>query len=121
VTRRKRLVFTREAPLRGGSFRRVLRTQALRRGGCRAPRPHDRPPAVPAVSRCRARQHHGQAAAAVTLTPGAPDAVKMSQQWDDTPRIVQAGPSSLKGAPSARRLLRKRRPLTLEPLPAQRA
>ena len=26
----------------------------------------DRPPAVPAVSRCRTRQHHGQA---VTLTP----------------------------------------------------
>ena len=38
--------------------------------------PGDWPPAVPAVSRCRARQHHGQA---VTLTPGAPVAVKMSQ------------------------------------------
>jgi len=36
--------------LRGGSFRRVLRTRALRRGGCRARHPGDRPPAVPAVS-----------------------------------------------------------------------
>jgi len=41
--------------LPGGSFRRVLRTQALRRGGCRARHLSDRPPAVPAVSRCRAR------------------------------------------------------------------
>ena len=37
VTRRKRLGFPRGgSPLRGGSFRRVLRTQALRRGDCRA-------------------------------------------------------------------------------------
>ena len=39
--------------------------------------PGDRPPAVPAVSRCRARQHHDQA---VTLAPDAPIAVKMSQR-----------------------------------------
>ena len=38
--------------------------------------PGDRPPAVPAVSRCRARLHHSQADA---LAPGAPEAVKMSQ------------------------------------------
>ena len=36
--------------------------------------PGDRPPAVPAVSRCRARQHHDQA---VSLAPGAPIAEKI--------------------------------------------
>jgi hypothetical protein len=36
--------------------------------------PGDRPPAVLAVSRCRARQHHGQANA---LASDAPEAVKM--------------------------------------------
>jgi len=53
----------------------VLRAQALRRGGCRARHPGNRPRAVPPYSRCRARQHHGQA---VTLTPDAPIAVMMS-------------------------------------------
>ncbi len=63
--------------MRGGSFRRVLRTQALRRGAPpRTAPPGDRPPAVPAVSRCRARQHHGQAD---TLAAGETEAVKMSQ------------------------------------------
>jgi hypothetical protein len=38
--------------------------------------PGDAPPAVPAVSRCRARQHHGQA---VSVAPGAPVAGRMSQ------------------------------------------
>ena len=78
MTRRRRPGFTPGvSPLRSGSFRRVLRTQAPRRGGCRARYPGDRPPAVPAVSRCRARQHHGQA---VTLALGALEAVKMSQR-----------------------------------------
>ena len=57
VTRRRRPGFTRVPPLRGGSFRRVLRTQALRRGelprtappvtGClrSPPYPLPRPPA----------------------------------------------------------------------------
>ena len=63
------------SPLRGGSFaasfgREPYGAAAAAHGG-----PGDRPPAVPAVSRCRARQHHGQA---VTLTPTAPEAVKMS-------------------------------------------
>ena len=35
----RRQEFERIPPLRGGSFRRVLRTQALRRGGCRARHP----------------------------------------------------------------------------------
>jgi len=38
--------------------------------------PGDRPPAVPAVSRCRARQHHDQA---VTYATDAPVAGRMSQ------------------------------------------
>jgi hypothetical protein len=75
ATRRRRPGFTLDSPLRGGSFRRVLRTHALRRGGFRARHPGDRQPAVPAVSRCRARQHHGQAD---DHAPGAPGAVKMS-------------------------------------------
>ena len=37
------------APSRGGSFRRALRAEALRRGGCRARLPRHRPRAVPAV------------------------------------------------------------------------
>ena len=76
MTRRRRPGSPGVSPLRGGSFRRVLRAQALRRGGCRARHPGDRPPAVLAVSRCRARQHHGQAD---DHAPGAPIVVKMSQ------------------------------------------
>jgi len=70
--------FTRgPSPVRGGSFRRVLRTQVLRRGGCRA----RHPPVtgrlrIPAVSRCRARQHHGQA---VSVAPDGPITGKMSE------------------------------------------
>ena len=56
--------------------------------------PGDRPPAVPPVSRCRARQHHGQA---VTLAPGAPVAGECHSRWVGTPRIVRVGPSSVKG------------------------
>jgi hypothetical protein len=66
------------SPLRGGSFRRVLRTQALRtRRAAAHGGPGDRPPAVLAVSRCRARQHHDQAD---DHAPDAPGAVKMSQR-----------------------------------------
>jgi hypothetical protein len=63
--------------------------------------PGDRPPAVPAVSCCRSRQHHGQA---VTVASGAPGSVKWHSDQDGTPRIVRAGPSSLNGAshPAAR-------------------
>jgi hypothetical protein len=67
------------SPLRGGSFRRILRTQALRRGDCRARHPSDRPPTVPAVSRCRVRQHTTRA---VNDAPDAPEAVNMSQLRD---------------------------------------
>ena len=63
--------------------------------------PGDRPPAVPAVSRCRARQHHGQT---VTLVPDAPIAMRCHRNRAGAPRIVRAGPSSLNGAshPAAR-------------------
>ena len=55
--------------------------------------PGDRPPAVPAVSRCRARQHHGQT---VTLVPDAPIAMRCHRNRAGAmPRIVRAGPSSL--------------------------
>jgi hypothetical protein len=55
---------------------RVLRTQAPRRGDCRTAPPGDRPPAVPAVPCCRAREHHGQA---VNVAPSVP-AERMSQR-----------------------------------------
>ena len=63
--------------------------------------PGDRPPAVPAVSRCRARQHHDQA---VNVAPSALGAGTVSQRRGGTPRIVRAGSSSLNGAshPAAR-------------------
>ncbi len=77
VTRRKLLRFTRGSRRCGAaafaaSFGRKPYGAAAAAHGT----PGNRPPAVPAVSRCRARQHHGQA---VTRTPGAPIAVKMSQ------------------------------------------
>ena len=58
--------------------------------------PGDRPPAVPAVSRCRARQLHGQAEASrrVRRSPG-----ECHRHRAGTPRIVRAGPSSVKGTP----------------------
>jgi hypothetical protein len=62
VTRRRQLRLTRGSRRRGAaafaaSFgRKPYGAAAAALGG-----PGDRPPAVPAVSRCRARQHHGQA------------------------------------------------------------
>ena len=50
----------------GGSARRRIGAAAAAHGT-----PGDRPNAVPAVSRCRTRQHHGRA---VTLAPGTPAA-----------------------------------------------
>jgi hypothetical protein len=80
--------------LRGGSFaasfgRKPYGAAAAAHGG-----PGDRPPGVPAVSRCRARQHHGQA---VSVAPSAPVAVKRHSLRAGTPRTVRAGPSSVKG------------------------
>jgi hypothetical protein len=119
VTRRRRLRFNRGLAVAGRQLRRVLRTQALRRGGCRARRPGDRPPAVPAVSRCRARQHHDQA---VTLAPDAPIAMKMSQRPDRNAAHYPGWPLQPQRCFASRCAGRAYgAPLTLEPLPAQRA
>jgi len=79
-------------PLRGGSFAASFGREPYGAAAAAHGTPGDRPPADPAVSRCRARQHHGQA---VTLAPSTPAAGKMSQWRGGTPRIVRAGPSSL--------------------------
>ena len=62
--------------MRGGSFARAL-PGGSPTGAATAAHgtPGDRPPAVLAMSRCRARQHHGQA---VSLAPDVPGAVNMS-------------------------------------------
>jgi hypothetical protein len=44
-----------------GRFAASLGRKSYGAAAARARHPGDRPPAVPAVSRCRARQHHGQA------------------------------------------------------------
>ncbi len=62
--------------MRGGSFAASFGRQPYGAAAAAHGIPGDRPPAVPAVSRCRARQHHGQGDAPA---PGAPGAVKMSQ------------------------------------------
>jgi len=96
VTRRKRLRFNRGTRrCRAARVARVLRTIALRtRRRAAHGTPGDRPPAVPAVSRCRARQHHSQTA---IIAPGAPIAWKCHSHGVGTPRIVRVGPSSVKG------------------------
>ena len=74
MTRRRRPGFTRGsrrcgAAASAASFGRKPYGAAAAAHGS----PGDRPPAVPAVSRCRARQHHDQA---VSLAPSAPIAGK---------------------------------------------
>jgi hypothetical protein len=77
VTRRRRPGFTRGvSPLRGGSFAASFGRKPYDAAAAAPNDPGDRPPAVPAVSRCRARQHHGQA---VSDAPSAPIAGRMSQ------------------------------------------
>jgi hypothetical protein len=75
VTRRRRPGFNRGLPLLGGSFAASFGREPYGAAAAAHSTPGDRPPAVPAVSRCRARQHHGQA---VRVAPDAPVAVKMS-------------------------------------------
>jgi hypothetical protein len=96
VTRRRRLRFTQGSAVAGRQLRRVLRTRVLRRGGYRARLPSDRPPAVPAVPpRYRAHEHHSQA---MTVASGVPGAVRRCRSaGTGAPRIVRAGPSSVKG------------------------
>jgi hypothetical protein len=78
VTRRWRPGFTRGSRRCGAAaFAASFGREPYGAASCRARHPGDRPPAVPAVTRRRARQHHGQA---VTCAPGAPIAVRMSQR-----------------------------------------
>jgi hypothetical protein len=61
VTRRGRPGFTRGvSPLRGGSFAASFGRKPYGAATAAHGTPGDRPPAVPAAFRCRARQHHGQ-------------------------------------------------------------
>jgi hypothetical protein len=77
VTRRRRPGFNLGvSPLRGGSFAASFGRKPYGAAAAALGFPGDRPPAVPAVSRCRARQHHGQADG---VAPGAPIAGGMSQ------------------------------------------
>jgi hypothetical protein len=77
VTRRRRPGFTRGFAVAGRQLSPrpsdaspTARRAAAHRG------PGDRPPAVPAVSCCRARQHHGQA---VNVAPSVPIGGRMAQ------------------------------------------
>ena len=63
--------------MRGGSFAASFGRKPYGAAAAAHGTPGDRPPAVPAVSRCRARQHHGRA---VTVAPGASIAARMSQR-----------------------------------------
>ena len=93
MTRRRRPGFTR-GPRRCGAAASPRPSDASPTDAAAAAHgtPGDRPPAVLAVSRCRARQHHGQADAPA---PGAPDRREdVTATRDGTPRIVRAGPSS---------------------------
>jgi len=77
VTRRKRPGFTQGSRrCRAAAFAASFGRKPYGAAVAAHSIPGDRPPAVPAVSRCRARQHHDQA---ITRTPSAPIAVKMSQ------------------------------------------
>ncbi len=88
VARRRRPGFTLGLAVAGGSFRRVLRTPALRRGGCRARRPGDRPPAVPPYP---AAAPASTTTKAVTRRVRCADAVKVSQSpGRGTPRMSLA-------------------------------
>ena len=79
MTRRRRPRFNLGiSPLRGGSFSpRPLGGSPPGASAAAHGTPGDRPHAVPAVTRCRARQHHGQAD---VLAPNAPTTVKMLQR-----------------------------------------
>jgi hypothetical protein len=108
------------SPLRGGSFspRPSDGSPTARRLPRTAP-PVTGPLAVPAVSRCRARQHHDQA---INVAASAPAAGRMSQSrarnaahcpdWPLQPQRCFASRCAGRACGA---------PLTLEPLPAQRA
>ena len=120
MTRRKRPGFTRGSRRCGAaafaaSFGRKPYGAAAAAHGT----PGDRPPAVPAVSRCRARQHHGQA---VNVAPSAPIAGRMSQPRGRNAAHCPGWPLQPQRCFASRCAGRAfGAPLTLEPLPAQRA
>ena len=96
MTRRRRPGLPGGLAVAGGSFAASFGRKPDAAAAATHSTPGDRPPAVPAVSRCRARQHHGQAEPTrqVHWKPG-----RCHSDWTGTPRIVRAGPSSLNGAP----------------------
>ena len=87
----------RVSPLRGGSFRYAFGRKPYGATSCRVRLPRHRPQPVPAVTpRCRAtRAGPGRPARAEC----ADRRTKGHSHQDGTPRIVQVGPSSVKGAP----------------------
>ena len=78
------------------STRNCWRTDAA---AGRARHPGDRPLAVPTVSRCRARQYHGQA---VNVTPSAPGAERMSQPRAPERRTLSGSAPPASRAPEDR-------------------
>ena len=67
------------------------------RGGCRAQLPRHRPAAGPRRNAPDPTPHEQDQA--VTLMPGADRRMKVTATGTGTPRIVQVGPSSVKGTP----------------------
>ena len=87
------------SPLRGGSFSpRPLGGSPPGASTAAHGTPGNRPPAVPAVSRCRARQHHDQA---VKVTPSALGAMKMSQRADRNAAHCPGRPLQRQGHPKS--------------------
>ena len=96
MTRRRRPRFTQgDSPLRAAAFAASFGRKSYGAAAAAHSTPGDRPHAVPAVSRCRAHQHHGQAVGGAQMRRS-PE--RCHGQRDGTPRSVRAGPSSLNGA-----------------------
>jgi hypothetical protein len=84
----------RVSPLRGGSFRRALRAEVLRRD--ELPRTAAPAPAAAGPRRNVPGAARRELVAAVGVAPDTPIAGRRSQS-PDLPRIVRFGPSSLMG------------------------
>lgn len=93
ATRRRWSAFTRGSRLCGAvAFAASLRRKPCGRGGCRARHPGDRPPTVPAVSRCRACQRRAQA---VNVAAGCADRRDdVTATGPERRALSGAGPSS---------------------------
>jgi len=100
VTRRRRLRFDRGlAVARRPASPRPSDVGPTDAAAGRARYPGDRPPAVPAVSRCRARQHHGQA---VNVTPSTPVSERVSQARAPERRALSGSAPPASRAPEDR-------------------